>query len=139
MRYFRCFSEAMDDKYKWQFADTKAARANPLGVINISKKMAGLMCMKAGGFSFPYSWGQRGFPRVCSDEVLAEFGKTPVIAVNYPSYLTRHELQTKRVELLVEDDEDANHLITELQYLIDALPPHDGNPKHQRIVFWFKT
>jgi hypothetical protein len=88
------------------------------------------------GTSFPFSFGQRGFPKVSAPETMDRY--LLATDTHTASYLTRDELQQKQAELLIMHDERALKVRPHLIDLIKALPAHDGNPKHQRIVFWFR-
>jgi hypothetical protein len=114
--------------FQWKAEEAVLAPGNP--------GLAGLLCMGAGGYSFPFSFGQRGFPKVCAPETIDRF--LLATDTHTASFLTRDDLQRKQAELLIMHDEKALKVRPHLIELIKALPAHDGNPKHQRIVFWFR-
>jgi hypothetical protein len=123
-----CHSESMTRAFQWKAGE----QVNAPG----KHELAGLLCMGAGGRSFPFSWGQRGFPKMCAQETMNKY--LTATDAHIASFLTRDDLQQKQAELFIMHDEDALKIRPYLIELIKALPAHDGNPKHQRIVFWFR-
>lgn len=85
--------------------------------------------------SYPFSWGQRGFPLRVSKEV--EFCFTGEERADKASYISLEELRIKRVELLVINEEICPRLSNDLEHLIDAFPESDREAKYRRMVFWF--
>lgn len=134
-----CPIEQLSPDCEWEF---QAHRVNIRPSVNntgvmISPKLAGLLCMGVAKRAYSFSWGQRGFPKNCSPQLKKIYGLARVVDMNFASYLSRHELQVKRAELLINPDPKALDVISELGELIEAMPPATGDPKRQRLVFWF--
>jgi hypothetical protein len=96
----------------------------------------GLLAMGVVNPGYPFSWGLRGLPPVLSEDLAGIYGRWRAANV-YPSYLTRKELLEKAAELLIYPHDDALRVRPPLLDLIQHLPEHHGDPRDQRIVFWF--
>ena len=86
---------------------------------------------------FPFSFEERGFPDDASFEVrsLYEYEDSDAHSA---SHLTLQELKQKAAELLISDVQDARDGSSALaQLVISQMPPHEGDPSDQRLVFWF--
>lgn len=85
---------------------------------------------------WPWSFDRKGFPEDASPEVAADYERWDSDA-HSPSYLTRRELQEKATELLISSEAEALDNAGYLREVIADMPPHDGDPEDQRLVFWF--
>ncbi len=101
-------------------------------------ELNGLLCMGVSNKAYPFSWGARGLPQVLSSGLEGIIDKLtmPPMIIGW-SYLTREELLTRSAKLLIHPDKQARQVRPALIELIKKLPEWDGDPKHQRIVFWF--
>lgn len=139
------YSETLSDAKQW-IADTAdtfqmmTAPGNPawpemLPLTTITKKpLMGLLIMGSTPPTFPYSFGERGFPQNASREVTEVY--LEYTEARYASALTRDDLEAKVGELMILPDQQALSVRPLLVDLVRMLPDFHGDPKHQRIVFW---
>ena len=132
-----CYTETLSADHKW--------RADSLGTnlqqffTTVGLQMAGLLCMGAFKQSYPYSFGQKNFPRVCSPEIKEAWeSRGAGVMGDRASHLTREQLSIKRAEMLIHNMEDCPGLIQEVTNILDRWPNADQyEPRKQRMVFWF--
>jgi hypothetical protein len=140
-----CFSETLNPPLQWQ-ADNRhtfemaTAPGNapwPEMVPTYSEQKPALYGLLVMGVqtAYPFSFGGRGFPKNASREVEKMF--LDATDAHNPSYLFREDLEGKMGELMILPNQQALALRPILADFLQALPAFHGNPKHQRIVFWF--
>lgn len=141
-----CHSETLNQAKQWvadnrsTFERVSAPGNEPWGEMlptfeSSNPNLAGLLVMGVAGRAFKFSFGERGFPKNASREVTEVF----LSETNHrsPSYLTRQDMESKLSELMIISDQNALTVQSLLSGLIKSLPEHTGDPRHQRIVFWF--
>jgi hypothetical protein len=141
-----CYVETLSSDMKWKANNAHtfeiaSAWGNdpwPEMLPNYTKCDYGLFGLLAMGIktSFPFSFAQRGFPSNSSDEVTKVFKATT--NPEGASWITREELEGKIGELTIITDQQALVMLPRLTEFLKKLPEHSGDPKHQRIVFWFE-
>ena len=141
------YTETLDAAMKWQ-ADMRhtfqiqsahTAAAFPVMAPLFEDKDVSLsrILTMSSSVSYPFSFPVRGFPSSnASNEVKAIYGD--VEGPTNASYITREELQNKSGELLIIPQHQALAARPRLLEFIQTLPEHQGDPAHQRIVFWFE-
>lgn len=141
-----CYSETLSPALSWEadnahtFEKATASGNDPwpemLPTYDDHKPLVfGLISMGINTTSYPWSFAPRGFPPNASPEVNELF--LHQTDAQRASYLTRQELEGKLGELMILPDQRALACKAPLQELLSALPAHNGDPSHQRIVFWF--
>ncbi len=146
MAKIRCFFEEVRDG-EWvahsrpgRYTKKRNDRADVLNKVRVenTNSLFGLLCMGVGGQAFPFSFGERGLPPVLSETIDAA-ARNYMPRSSSHSFLTKEELTTKAVELLIYPHPKALSVLPQLNQLIEALPDSTAALNHQRIVFWFNA
>ena len=141
-----CYAETLNEAKQWQatnghtFVMATATGNDPWPEMlpdfsGRNYALFGLLAMGVAKVSYPFSFAQRGFPKNASREVTTIYlDRTDL---HDASWLTREELEGKLGELMILSDQRALAIRPHLVELLKELPEHQGESKHQRIVFWF--
>ena len=145
------YAETLDKQGNWQPSDTKDFVVNKW-IANLDKEeieddegilATNVVATERNYWLFgvlnnvrsewPFSFSDKGFPDNASDCVRKQFDYWESDA-HSPNYLTKRELSTKIMELLISHEKDAFENATYLTEINDKL---FGDPDTQRVVFWF--
>ena len=131
-----CFVETLDGCNWTAVKNGRNTRLKKVLSQVVTPMLQGVLAMGMGGRSFPFSFGARGAPPVMSHEIKKVMADN-LHRIKGISHLTRAELEHKAVELLISPHESALSVRKKLNDFIKFIPVWEGDPEHQRIVFWF--
>ena len=126
---FEMYIERLDRKWSWQIEPDQLA----IGT-KVPATLNQLLYM--GPSSPPYAFCERGMPVKGNLSPQAEVVFSAVENPVHCSWVTRADLIKKSAELFVIPDADARKWRVHLINFIKTLPKWEGDPAHQRIVYW---